>query len=49
MLQKYLHNEIIQIDELEAEYLPYAYWDADSARQLDYNLWQNIVSPSVIG
>lgn len=48
VLERYLANEVTQIDELEAEYLPFAYSQGDDIRRLGYNLWKNIVSPSVV-
>lgn len=48
ILERYLANEVTQIDELEAEYLPFAYYSGDDIRQLGYNLWRNTVSPSVV-
>ena len=47
-LEGYLANEVAQIDELETEYLPFAYSSGDDIRQLGYNLWRNTVSPSVV-
>ncbi|HWT75020.1 MAG TPA: beta-N-acetylhexosaminidase [Mobilitalea sp.] len=49
MLHRYLQKEITQIDELAVNYLPYAYWDIDNIKELNYNLWKNIVTPSVMG
>lgn len=48
ILERYLANEVSQIDELEIEYLPFAYSSGDDIRQLGYNLWRNTVSPSVV-
>lgn len=48
ILERYLANEVTQIDELETEYLPFAYSSGDDIRQLGYNLWGNTVSPSVV-
>ena len=48
ILERYLANEVTQIDELEIEYLPFAYSSGDDIRQLGYNLWRNTVSPSVV-
>ena len=48
ILERYLAHEVTQIDELEAEYLPFAYFSGDDIRQLGYNLWRNTVSPSVV-
>lgn len=48
ILERYLANEVTQIDELETEYLPFAYSSGDDIRQLGYNLWRNTVSPSVV-
>ena len=48
VLEHYLANEVSQIDELETEYLPFAYYSGDDIKQLGYNLWRNTVSPSVV-
>lgn len=48
VLERYLANEVPQIDELEAEYLPFAYYSGEGIRELGYNLWGNTVSPSVV-
>ena len=48
ILERYLAKEVTQIDELETEYLPFAYSSGDDIRQLGYNLWRNTVSPSVV-
>ena len=48
ILERYLADEVAQIDELETEYLPFAYSSGDDIRQLGYNLWRNTVSPSVV-
>lgn len=48
ILERYLANEVTQIDELEIVYLPFAYSSGDDIRQLGYNLWRNTVSPSVV-
>ena len=47
ILLRYLAGEVSQIDELEASYLPYAYTEPKTADKLAYNLWRNMVSPSV--
>lgn len=50
MIERYLAGEIAQIEELEMDYLPYAYSKAyeeeANTRTLAYNLWRNMVSPS---
>jgi len=48
MLKRYLANEVSLIDELETEYLPFAYSQGDDIRQLGYNLWKNTISPAVV-
>ncbi len=40
---------IEQIDELEVERLPFAYFEEDDGSKLNYNLWNVIVSPAVMG
>lgn len=49
ILQGYLDGACAQIEELEAPRIPFAYFDQGDIEQLNYNLWSNIVSPSVIG
>ena len=49
MLERYLANEVAQIDELETEYLPFAYWaSAEDIRWTGYNLWRDTVSPGIV-
>ena len=48
ILERYIADEVAQIDELEAEYLPFAYYRGDNIRWMGYNVWRNIVSPSVV-
>lgn len=40
---------IERIDELEVERLPFAYFEEDDGSKLNYNLWNVIVSPAVMG
>lgn len=40
---------IERIDELEEERLPFAYFEQDDGSKLNYNLWNVIVSPNVMG
>jgi hypothetical protein len=40
---------IERIDELEEERLPFAYFEQDDGSRLNYNLWNVIVSPAVMG
>jgi hypothetical protein len=47
-LERYVAGELTQIDELEANYQPFAYYAGDDIRHLGYNLWRNTVSPSVV-
>jgi len=49
MIHRYLQNEVMQIDELTVKYLPYAFSDVGDVKQLNYNVWQNIVTPAVLG
>lgn len=49
MLERYLANEVTQIDELEEESLPFAYWEAaEDIKITGYNLWRDIVSPGIV-
>ena len=49
MLERYLAKEVAQIDELEEEYLPFAYWaNAEDIKKTAYNLWRDIVSPGIV-
>jgi len=45
----WLEGGIDQIEELEEERLPYAYSNETSGDKVNYNLWNTIVSPGVIG
>lgn len=47
-LQKYLADEIQQIDELEVEQLEMGMDTQKDIAKLDYNLWSRIVSPAVL-
>jgi len=40
---------IERIDELEEERLPFAYFEQEDGSRLNYNLWNVIVSPAVMG
>lgn len=48
-LSQYVKGEISGIEELEEEYLPFCYFEKNNIEELNYNLWSDIVSPSVIG
>ncbi len=48
IIEQYLANEVTQIDELEAELLPFAYYQGNDIKQLGYNLWRNTVSPAIV-
>lgn len=48
-LKQWLEGGIGDIEELEEERLPFAYFDEEDASKVNYNLWGAIVSPSVIG
>ena len=48
ILERYLAKEVAQIDELEAEYLPFAYYQGNDIRWMGYNLWRNTVSPGLV-
>ncbi len=48
-LEQWLEGGIEQVEELEGERLPFAYYDETEASNVNYNLWSNIVSPAVIG
>ncbi len=37
------------IEELEQERLPFAYYETTEPDKVNYNVWSNIVSPSVVG
>lgn len=45
----YLEGRISQIEELEEEKLPFAYFLQDDPAKVNYNLWNVIVSPAVLG
>jgi hypothetical protein len=49
MLDRYLRKEVSQIDELEERQLPYAYSDISDMKRLDYNIWSDIATTSVLG
>ena len=36
-------------EELEETYQPFCYFEKNNIEELNYNLWSDIVSPSVIG
>lgn len=48
-LLEYLEGSIPRIEELEETPLPYAYSEETELDSLDYNLWSNIATPSVMG
>lgn len=48
-LKQYAAGELPEIAELAEAYLPFSYFEKNEIRQLNYNLWSDIVSPSVIG
>lgn len=47
-LQQYLDKSISKIEELEIERKPFSYFETNNVDKLIYNLWNVIVSPSVI-
>lgn len=47
-LQQYLDKSISKIEELEVDRKPFSYFDSLNLDRLIYNLWNVIVSPSVI-
>lgn len=48
-LEKYVTKEIESIEELDEEIRPFHYFEKNNIEELNYNLWSDIVSPSVIG
>lgn len=48
-LRQYAEGELEKIEELEEEYLPFAYFEKNNIEELNYNLWSDIVSPNVAG
>lgn len=48
-LSEYLEGSIHSIEELEKTVLPYAYSEETELDSLNYNLWSNIATPSVMG
>lgn len=48
-LKQYVAGEISGIAELEEKYQPFCYFEKNQIEELNYNLWSDIVSPSVIG
>lgn len=48
-LEKYVSGELNSIEELDEERLPFRYFEKNEMQELNYNLWSDIVSPSVIG
>lgn len=49
ILKQYVNGEISCIEELEETYQPFCYFEKNNIEELNYNLWSDIVSPSVIG
>ena len=49
LLKQYVNGEIACIEELEETYQPFCYFEKNNIEELNYNLWSDIVSPSVIG
>ncbi|HEX3017032.1 MAG TPA: beta-N-acetylhexosaminidase [Caproicibacter sp.] len=49
LLQAYVNGAIDHIEELDAQRIPFSYFEQQDIEQLNYNLWGNIVSPGVIG
>lgn len=47
-LEQYLSNNISKIEELEIERKPFSYFETKNLDKLIYNLWNVIVSPSVM-
>lgn len=47
-LEKYLDGAITQIEELEEERRPFAYFDQAELGSLNYNLWSVTISPGVV-
>jgi len=45
MLLEYLAGKVSHIEELETEYLPFHYFNEDNPRDLEYNVWCDMVSP----
>lgn len=45
----YVNGDLISVEEMEEEYLPFHYFEENQLESLNYNLWSNIVSPAVIG
>ncbi len=48
-IREYGKGEISGIEELEEVYQPFCYFEKNNIEELNYNLWSDIVSPSVIG
>ena len=48
-IDEFIHGKKCMIEELEKEKLPFMYVENADIRNLNYNSWSNIVSPSVIG
>ena len=48
-IERYAAKEIDSIEELEEEIRPFHYFEKNNIEELNYNLWSDIVSPSVIG
>ena len=49
ILRQYVKGEVNCIEELEEKCLPFSYFEKNNIEELNYNLWSDIVSPSVIG
>ena len=49
ILKDYAEGKISEIAELEEPYQPFGYLGGNRIETLNYNLWSDIVSPSVIG
>ena len=49
ILKQYANGELACIEELEETYQPFCYFEKNNIEELNYNLWSDIVSPSVIG
>ena len=49
ILKQYANGELAYIEELEETYQPFCYFEKNNIEELNYNLWSDIVSPSVIG